>query len=303
MPSPEMSAVLEAMRAQPIELSLDVPARRVALDAFMAGPLVDGTTERTATLGGRTAAWITPAGRTGAPGNGPVPLYLHGGAYEIGSIDAYRHFASELALLLDAAVVVPEYRLAPEHPFPAAVDDAVAAYRELLDAGHEASAIALIGDSAGGGLVAAALLAVGRAGLPQPAAGVCLSPWTDLTLTADAYERCAATDPFLHMPMLQQSAANYLGGADPRSPLASPAFAQPEELGALAPLLIQASAAEVLADDATLLGDAVRAAGGEVRCELWPDLTHVWHVLDPAIPEVRDARATIAEFVRGRWKA
>src|SRR5690242_18763881 len=102
MPSPEMTAVLEAMRAQPMGFPLDVPARRVAIDAFMGGPLVQGTTERTATLAGRPAAWLTAAGRTGAPGTGPVVLYLHGGAYEIGSIHAYRHFASELALLLDA---------------------------------------------------------------------------------------------------------------------------------------------------------------------------------------------------------
>jgi acetyl esterase/lipase len=303
MPSPEMNAVLEAMRAQPMGFPLEVPARRVAIDEFMGGPLVDGTAERAATLAGRPAAWIAASGRTGEPGAGPVVLYLHGGAYEIGSIRAYRHFASELALLLDAAVVVVEYRLAPEHPFPAAVDDALAAYRELLGAGHEASSLALIGDSAGGGLVAAALLAIGRAGLPQPAAGVCLSPWADLTLTADSYERCAATDPFLDRVQLAQSAANYLAGADPRDPLASPALAPLDELGALAPLLIQASAAESIADDADLLGARVREAGGEVRCELWPDLTHVWHTLDPAIPEVRDARATIAEFVRGRWKA
>jgi epsilon-lactone hydrolase len=300
-----MTEVLAALRATPMDLPLDVDARRVAIDAYLSGPLVDGTTERAATLGGRTVAWILPTGRTRAPGpgpgSGPVVLYLHGGAYEIGSIAAYRHFASELAVLLDAAVAVLDYRLAPEHPFPAAVDDAVAAYTELLASGHAPSAIALMGDSAGGGLVAAALLAVGRARLAQPAAGVCLSPWTDLTLTADSYERCAATDPFFDRTRAHQSAKNYLGGADPRDPLASPALAPPGELAALAPLLIQASAAETLADDATLLGERIRAAGGEVHLELWPDLTHVWQVLDPAIPEVRDARATIAGFLRERW--
>jgi epsilon-lactone hydrolase len=294
-----MTEVLAALRATPLDLPLDVPARRAAMDAYLSGPLVDGTSEHTAALGGRAAAWILPTGKRA--GSGPVLLYLHGGAYEIGSIAAYRHFASELAVLLDAAVVVLDYRLAPEHPFPAAVDDAVAAYADLLDAGHGPSAIALMGDSAGGGLVAATLLALGRRGVPQPAAGVCLSPWTDLTLTADSYARCAATDPFFDRTRGHQSAANYLRGADPRDPLASPGLAPPAELAALAPLLIQASAAETLADDATLLGEGIRAAGGEVQLELWPDLTHVWQVLDPAIPEVRDARATIARFLRARW--
>ncbi len=242
-----------------------------------------------------------PDGRR-RPGAGPVVVYLHGGADEIGSIHAYRRFASELAVLLDAAVVIVEYRLAPEHPFPAAVDDALAAYRELLDGGHEPATIALIGDSAGGGLVVATMLAVGRARLLQPAAGVCLSPWADLTLTADSYERCARTDPFLDRVQMAQSAANYLAGADPHDPLASPARAPLAELGALAPLLIQASAAEAIADDASLLGDRIREAGGEVRCELWPDLTHVWHTMDPEIPEVREARATIARFIGERWK-
>ena len=297
-----MSAVIEALRSLPLDFPLDVAARRETLDAFMAGPLVEGTQERAATLGGRPAAWFTPTnGPSGEPGTGPVVLYLHGGAYEVGSITAYRHLASELAVLLDAAVVVVEYRLAPEHPFPAAVDDALAAYRELLDGGHDPAAIALIGDSAGGGLVAATLLAAGRAGLAQPAAGVCLSPWTDLTQTAASYERCAATDPFFDRARAQQSAVTYLAGADPRDPLASPALAPLDELGALAPLMIQASAAEVLADDAALLGRRVEEAGGEVRCELWPDLTHVWQSMDPSIPEVRDARAAIADFLRTHW--
>jgi acetyl esterase/lipase len=267
----------------------------------MAGPLVDGTTEETATLGGRPTAWITPSGRGHAPGDGPVLLYLHGGAYEIGSIASYRRFASELALLLGAAVAVVEYRLAPEDPYPAAVDDAVTAYADLVAAGHAPGSVALMGDSAGGGLALATLLALGRRGLPQPAAAVALSPWADLTLTADSYDRCAATDPYLDRARLSASAVNYLAGADPHDPLVSPALAPPEEWAGRAPVLVQSSAAEALADDATRVGEAVRAAGGEVQVELWPDLTHVWHVMDQAIPEVRDARATIAEFLRRRW--
>jgi epsilon-lactone hydrolase len=296
-----MTEILQAMMANPLAQPDSVVERRAAVEAYMAGPLLDGTVEQAATLGGLPTAWIAPAGRGIRPGDGPVVLYLHGGAYEIGSIAAYRPFASQLALLLDAAVAVVEYRLAPEHPFPAAVDDAVDAYADLLAHGHAPQTRALMGDSAGGGLVAAALLAIGRQDLPQPAAGVCLSPWTDLTASADAYERCAATDPFVTRASSLRSAASYLGGADPRDPLASPVHAPAEELGALAPLLIHASAAEVLADDASLLAERVQAAGGVAELGLWPDVTHVWHVLGPAVPEARDALATVARFLEDRW--
>ena len=226
-----MAQVLAAMRAAPMDIPLDVPTRRETLDAFMAGPLVDGTVEVATTLGGRPAVWIAATGRRTEPGAGPVLLYLHGGAYEIGSIAAYRRFASELALLLDAAVAVVDYRLAPEHPFPAAVDDAVAAYADLLAGGYAPSAVALMGDSAGGGLTAAAL--VGR-GAPGPAATRCRRvplavdrPHADGRLLRP---RARATDPFLDRERLEQSAANYLAGADPRDPLASPALAPPAEL-------------------------------------------------------------------------
>ena len=221
-------------------------------------------------------------------------LYLHGGGYRIGSPACYRGFGSHLAAAAGATVVVVDYRLAPEHPFPAAVDDAVAAYRALLDAGTPPSQLAIAGDSAGGGLTVATLLALRDAGLPQPAAAVCISPWADLTVTAASYDRCAATDPYFSRAQAEESAADYLGGADPTNPLASPALG---DLAGLAPVLVHASDCEVLADDAVLLAAGIEAAGGEVELELWPEMTHVWHVMTPLVPEARDAVDQVAAFV------
>jgi acetyl esterase/lipase len=292
MLSAEMTSLLALVRENPLPRPDSVTAWRDAVDAQLAGPLVEGTTESSTTVGGRPAAVIQPA--AAVPRS--TVLYLHGGAYEVGSIPAYRAFASRIALDLDATVVVLDYRLAPEHPFPAAVDDVVAAYRELLAAGTDRGQMVVMGDSAGGGLSVAALLALGREHVPGPAAAVCLSPWTDLTMTADSYTRCATTDPFLDRDTLARSAQSYLAGSDSRDPLASPVFAD-AELGRLAPILIQAAAGEVLADDAATLAAHIDAAGGEVELELWPDLTHVWHLLGPAIPEARDAMLRIAQFV------
>jgi acetyl esterase/lipase len=289
-----MESVLELLHGNPVPRPESVEEWRATVDAQLSAPLVDGTTEQAAILGDRPAALIRPAAF--------VPdrtvLFLHGGAYEVGSIAAYRGFTSELALRLEAVMAVLDYRLAPEHPFPAAVEDAVAAYRDLLAQGTQPERIVIMGDSAGGGLAVATLIALAREDLPAPAAAVSLSPWTDMTLTADAYTRCSESDPFLDREMLSRSVESYLGAADPRDPLASPVFASEAELGALPPLLVQAAAGEVLADDAATLAENVRAAGGEVELELWPEMTHVWQLLGPTVPEARDAVDRISQFVR-----
>jgi monoterpene epsilon-lactone hydrolase len=295
MASPEFAAILEGFRASPPAFPDDVVDARRALEQFMAGaPLADGTTLEAATVGDRPALWIHPA-----HDDGGLILYLHGGGYRIGSPAGYRGFGSYLAAAARASVVVVDYRLAPEDPFPAAVDDALAAYRGLLDAGTPSSRIAVAGDSAGGGLAVAMLLAARDAGIGQPAAAVCLSPWADLTLISESYERCAATDPFFSREQAEQASADYLQGADPADPLASPALA---DLSRLAPVLVQASDCEVLADDATRLADGIRAAGGEVELELWPEMTHVWHTMTPGVPEAREAVGHVAAFVRGRFR-
>ena len=212
MPSPEVSAILDAGRANPMPDHDRVEDRRDAAEAVLSGPLAEGTTAHEAPLGGRAALWIR-ANRTDGI-DGPTILYLHGGAFEVGSPIAYQAFCSSLALLLGATVVVPDYRLAPEHRFPAAVDDVVAAYRALLDTGRSASSVSVIGDSAGGGLVLSCLIGASREGLPQPAAAVAISAWADLTLEADSHRRCAATDPFIRTTMLRRAAQHYLVDTD-----------------------------------------------------------------------------------------
>ncbi|MEV8453264.1 alpha/beta fold hydrolase [Streptomyces sp. NPDC052095] len=230
-------------------------------------------------------------------GERPVLLHLHGGGYRSGSPELSRPLATRLARLTGCEVVVPAYRLAPAHPFPAAVEDGLAVYAALLRGGTGAERIAVVGESAGGGLALAVLLAARRAGLPMPAAVAGLSPWLDLTLESPAFERCAATDPVLDRASLRRSASLYLAGADPRTPEASPLFADAAALAALPPVLFQASRAEVLADDAERFGARVVAAGGECRVEMWEGTTHCWQLAVDRLPEAQAAVRSVAEFL------
>ncbi len=223
----------------------------------------------------------------------PVVVYLHGGGYSLGSPRSHRHLAASLGRAVDAAVLSVDYRRAPEFPFPAAVDDALAATRWLLD--RTDGPIVLAGDSAGGGLVVASMIALRDAGLPLPAAGICLSPWVDLTCAAGALTALAARDPLLSLAELQRMAASYLGDADPRHPLASPAFAA---LAGLPPLLIQVGTDELLLDDARTLARAARAADVEVTLQEWPGMIHVWQWYFPVLDEGRRAIADVGAFIR-----
>jgi monoterpene epsilon-lactone hydrolase len=297
--SPEMKAVLDLGRAGPAVDADTVEERRRNTEALLAGALAPGATEEASMIGGREALWFRPP----SGGLRGTVLYLHGGAFEVGSPAAYRAFASNLAVQLDAEVVVPAYRLAPEHPFPAAVEDCTSAYEDLLRSGRPPGSIALIGDSAGGGLTVSTLLAAVHARLPQPACGAAISGWFDLTLSAPSYERCAASDPFIRRSMLSRAAAAYLAGTDPLNPLASPMHAGPDDLSALAPLLLQAAANEVLADDSSGLATRIADAGGFVQLELCPEAFHVWHLAGEALPESRASLETLTAFVHDRWTA
>ena len=190
-----------------------------------------------------------------------------------------------------------DYRRAPENPFPAAVDDAVAGYRGLLDSGIDAGSIVLGGDSAGGGLTVAALVAVRDAGLALPAAGVCISPWTDLTNGADSYRTHADRDPLVFQEDIDRWGAAYLAGADPRTPLASPLHA---DLSGLPPLLIQVGSEEVLLDDSRKLAARCEAAGVEAELEVWDEMIHVWHWFGEYLDEADSAVRRIADFVGAR---
>ena len=241
--------------------------------------------------GGVTAEWVAAAGAS----DSRVVLYFHGGGYIIGSPRTHRPMLAHLSTDSGARVLSLDYRLAPEHPFPAPVEDAVASYRWLLSEGYDPARIALAGDSAGGGLTVAALVQIRYLGLPVPAAGVCVSPWVDMEGLGESMETRAAVDPMVGKENLMVSAKTYLGGADPRAPLAAPLYA---DLRGLPPLLIQVGDAEVLLDDSTRLAGIAREAGVKVQMDVWDDMIHVWPLFAPILPEGKKAIAQAGEFIK-----
>jgi epsilon-lactone hydrolase len=222
-------------------------------------------------------------------------LYLHGGGYVIGSLDSHRHLAAEAGRAAGIAALALDYRLAPEHPFPAAVDDALASFRFLLGRGISPGRVALAGDSAGGGLVVAAMLAIREAGLPQPGCGWCISPWVDMEAIGETMTSKAAADPTVQRAGLLDMAKMYLSGADPRSPLAAPIYG---DLSGLAPLMIQVGACETLLDDALRLAKIGGAADVRVDLQIWPEMIHVWHLFHPELKAGRQAIEAGGAYVR-----
>lgn len=245
----------------------------------------------TVTIGGVPAERLTPP----SVRDGARILYMHGGGYCIGSPRSHRHLAAAIGTAAEAIVVLPDYRLAPEHPFPAALDDAVAVYRAMLADGASPGRIAIAGDSAGGGLTVAALVALRDAGVPLPAAGVCLSPWVDLACSGGSYATRAHADPIVTRSGVEEMAAAYLGQRDRKTPLASPLYAN---LAGLPPLLVHVGSDEVLLDDAIGLADQARAAGVSVTLEIWDGMIHVWPWFLTMLAEASTAVGAIAAFVR-----
>jgi acetyl esterase/lipase len=224
-------------------------------------------------------------------------LYLHGGAYVYGSPSHYRDFIWRVADATTSRVLCIDYRLAPEHPFPAAVDDAVNAYRWLVATGAEPRRMAIMGDSAGGGLVLATLLRLRDQGEPLPAAAVALSPWTDLTLSGESLRANAEADPMLNAAQANSFVECYLAGADPRNPYASPLYGDPQ---GLPPSLILVGGDEILRDDAVRMAERLRSAGCPAELEIWPRMPHVWPLFARILPEGARAMERIGAFVRGR---
>jgi phosphinothricin tripeptide acetyl hydrolase len=285
-------AVVRAHLAR-IAPAASLAERRAQYDRAERVFAVPPDTRVTAVTAPGPAEWIEPSdARAGA-----AVLYLHGGGYVLGSPRSHRHLAAAVGGAARAAVLLPDYRLAPEHPFPAAVDDAVAAYRWLLDRGHASGRTALAGDSAGGGLVVATLLALREQGLGLPAAAVCISPWVDLTGSGASYRDRAERDPIVARDRVMEMARAYLGGADARAPLASPLFA---DLTGLPPLLVQVGSEEVLHDDAVGLADRARAAGVPATLQIWPEMVHVWHWFLPWLDEAQAAVDTAGAFIQRR---
>jgi epsilon-lactone hydrolase len=273
----------------------DYRQRRRDMDAgFLQYGIARDVTVEPVSANGVRAEWTsTPRDNRDA-----ALLYVHGGGYVIGSLDSHRHLVSEAGRAAKAWALALDYRLAPEHPFPAAVEDAVSGYRYLLSRGIRPGRIAIAGDSAGGGLVVAAMLAIRDAGLAQPACGWCVSPWVDMEGIGESMSTKAETDPMVQRAGLLEMAGLYLRGADPRSPLAAPIYT---DLRGLAPLLIQVGAAETLLDDAIRLAKVAGAADVRVDLQIWPQMVHVWHLFHPELKAGLRAIKAGGDYVRARF--
>jgi monoterpene epsilon-lactone hydrolase len=290
MSDPEIAALRETIAKR--VRSDDLAQRRRDIDArgLAYGVPADITVEALDANGVRSEWTVAPDADPSK-----AVLYLHGGGYVIGSLDSHRHLVAEVGRAARARALAIDYRLAPEYPFPAAVDDAIAAYRFLLSGGVPPGGITLAGDSAGGGLVVAAMIAIRDAGLPQPACGWAISPWVDMEATSDSMTSKAATDPIVQKAGIMDMAKLYLNGANPRSPLAAPIYA---DLRGLAPLLIQVGAAETLLDDAVRLAQVAGSADVAVDLQVWPEMIHVWHIYHPELAAARRAIAAGGEFAK-----
>lgn len=229
-----------------------------------------------------------------------VLLYLHGGGYVFGNPEGHRDLTWRLSRASGMRVLVADYRLAPEHPFPAALEDATNCYRWLINEGYAASNIAIGGDSAGGGLALATLVHLKNLGMPMPAAAILLSPWTDLSGSGDSVQTNAAADPMLSPASLHRFAGMYMGDLDTRAPLASPLFA---DLSGLPAVMVQVGSTEVLLSDAERLAEKIRIAGGEISLEVWPRMPHVWQVFASRIPEGERAIRKLGQFLRDKTDA
>jgi len=255
-------------------------------------PTAFGVQVRSDHINGLDAEWLTP---TYAPQD-KLLLYLHGGAYIMGGCPTHRQLVSHIARAAGIRALIPEYRLAPEHPYPAAIDDAVAVYHSLLASGLMPADIVLAGDSAGGGLTMATLLSLRDAGDPMPAAACLLSPWLDLASTGESITTNADSDPWFRPEDLPLIARYYCAEDEVRQPLVSPVFA---DVSGLPPLYIQVGQDEILLSDSTRLADNVRACGGVVNIEIWPDMWHVFQVFVGKMPESRRAIARMGAYIQG----
>ncbi len=268
----------------------DLIKERASMDK-MSAMSVKGKPGRLEAVGSVTGEWHEP--QLGS--KEAVVLYLHGGGYVLGSPTSHAGMASMMADLAQARVFVLDYRLAPETPFPGALEDAISAYKALLEKGEKPEKIVIAGDSAGGGLAVALMIALKEEGMPLPAAGVCLSPWADLSFSGDSMQANAKADSILCRESLAWLGEQYLADLAPNDPRVSPIFA---DLTGLPPLLIQVGSDEVLLDDAVRLNKVAKKAGVESTLEVWSGQVHVWPLMSKLIPEARQALQGIGTFIK-----
>lgn len=298
MPSTAFNSLVAMLRANPIAPGTSLAEVRDRFERIV--PLLGRAPENVAVapaaLGNLSAERFMPTDAV----QGAVVLFLHGGGYSIGSLNTHRAFAARLAEASGVPVVSVDYRLAPENPFPAAVDDAMAAYRALLREGIPPARIVIAGDSAGGGLTLAAIAALRDSGDPLPGAGVCLSPWTDLANTGTSIKTKAPEDPILQPWELHEYAQRYLNGSDARNSLASPLYGS---FKGFPPLLIHVGGAEILLDDSTRVSRSAVDAGVDVTFKLEPEMIHVWHFFAGVIPEGAAALQEVGDYIKNRISA
>jgi acetyl esterase/lipase len=292
MASKEFHAMQEAMAARPVPPPpADIAEQRSRIDEAMAQmPLAEGTVSEPFVRSGVAGIECRPVELAD---NAPILLYFHGGGFRIASALAYRSYGSHLAAVLGARVLLVEYRLAPEHKFPKAVDDCFTVWESLLAEGIDTGRIVIAGDSAGGGLAASVTMHALADGV-LPAGVICCSPWVDLTITADTYDTNAESDKLFSRTSAEEAAPAYLGGADPMNPIASPLFG---DWDGAPPLLILVGDAEVLLDDSRKLAEVAKAAGVDVTLSIYPEMPHIWTMSYPAFPEAVEGVTEMAEFV------
>lgn len=268
------------------------PYRRALVDTARLFTIPKDVVLRSDMIAGVPAEWIEPANAR----DDAVLLYLHGGGYYMGSIETYRHYVARFAQIAGLRTVHIDYRLAPEHPFPAAIEDATAVFNAIGTTVIPANRIVIAGDSAGGGLTLATLLALRDAGNPVPCAAAMIAPWTDLTNSGDSIETHRDRDPVLGRMQTKSHAAWYAGNAPLDHPHVSPLFG---DYADLPPMLIHVGTEDILLDDATRLADRAKSQGAAMDIEIWEGMVHVWHYYAEWIPEGRDAIRRIGEFFAG----
>ena len=292
MPSKELQAVIDLLTSRQQGSKLTIQDARTGKTIFMRNIGCDTQVDVTSVdANGVLAEWVAAPN---ANDNSAV-LFLHGGAYILGSIESNRELAARISKSTRSRVLNIEYRLAPENPFLAAVEDATDAYRWVLDQGIDPAQIAIAGASAGGGLTVAALVSFRDSGSPMPACAVCISPWVDLECIGETMTSKAGVDPMIQRDGLVGIANIYLNGPDPRTPLAAPLHV---DLTGLPPTLVLVGTWETLLSDSTRLVEKAESAGVDVTLEQWDEMIHVWPIYAPVLPEGQQAIDRIGEFVR-----
>jgi len=293
MPSQEFTSVIQILKSLPKLQGLTFKEERIEFEKTILQfpvPEEEDVISEPLSISGISAEWLRPP----IAANDAVILYLHGGGYVKGSINTHRGMVARISKASQTNAVIIDYRLAPEHPFPAALEDSTAAYTWLLSEGIPANRIVIAGDSAGGGLSMATLLKLKELKEPMPAAVACISPWLDLEGTGESFKSKADLDPICNGDSLLKSAAVYLGDENPQAPLVSPIYGN---LQGLPPILIHVGTSEILLDDSKRLAERAKKDGVEVVLEIWEEMIHSWHFFAFMLPEGRKAIAGLGNFI------